>query len=227
MRPLCGFLLAIVTLIPPIPAAQATISGSWNGLLKFHDGTTHFVLHVRNTGENLSATADLPDQCRYVMPVDSIILSGQNLRFKIEKLKIDFIGTFSSESISGVLKQHKVSIPLTLRKGDAGSEVPRSVANAAACAAGTWKGVIAYPLGKLHMVLHVTGTNENLSATADDPDHGVYGFQVDAISLIGQELSFAIVKYGVMFNGRFSDGTISGTFYQNGVTVPLKLLRSD
>ena len=209
-------------------AAQTTVAGSWNGLLKIHDGTTHFVLHVRNTDENLSATADLPDQCRYVMPVDSMILSGQNLHFKIAKLKIEFTGTFSSGGISGVFKQNKVSIPLTLNKSDASSEVPNSVANTAACVAGTWKGVVAFPGGKIPIVLHVTGSNENLSATLDDLHAArMYGIRVDAIVLNSQEFSFTIVKYGVMFNGRFSDGTISGTFYQNGFTVPLKLLRSD
>lgn len=224
MRPFCGFLLAIVTLILVIPvAAQTTISGSWSGVLKIPDGTTHFVLHVRNADENLSASADLPDQCRFGMPVHSIILSGQKLHFTIAKPKIDFTGTFSGGSISGVFKQHKLSIPLTLSKSDAGSEVP----NAAACVAGTWKGVIAFPGGKVPMVLHVTGTNENLSATVDDLHSHVYGGRVDAITLIGQEFSFSIVGDGVMFNGRFSDGTISGTFYQNGFTVPLKLLRSD
>ena len=208
-------------------AAQTTIAASWSGLLKIRDGTTHVVLHVRETDENLSATADLPDQCRYVIPVDGIILSGQNLHFKIAKLQIDFTGIFASGSISGVFKQHKVSVPLTLNKVDAGSEVPNSVANAA-CVAGTWKGIIAFPFeANVQIVLHVTGTNENLSATFDEPDKRLYASRVSAITLIGQEFSFTISGDGVLFNGRFSDGTISGTCYENGFSVPLKLLRSD
>jgi hypothetical protein len=50
---------------------------------------------------------------------------------------------------------------------------------------------------------------------------------VDKITLTGQELDFAITKYGVDFSGTFSGGSISGTFGQYGVKVPLKLARLD
>jgi hypothetical protein len=225
MRFICGFLLAVTTVIPV--SAQTTISGSWNGVLKIQERTLHFVLNVAGNGENLSATADSPEECRYGMPVDRVVLDGKNLRFTIAKSNVEFTGTFSGDSISGVFKQHKASVPLTLSRVDAGSEARTPVTDAPECVAGTWKGLIAFPWGRLHMVLHVKGTNENLSATADSPDQSAYGERVDKITVTGQELDFAITKYGVDFSGTFSGGSISGTFGQYGVKVPLKLERLD
>jgi hypothetical protein len=218
-----GFLLAVTTVIPV--SAQTTISGSWNGVLRIQERTLHFVLHVTGNGENLSATADSPEECRYGVPVDRVVLDGKTLLFTIAKSNVEFTGTFSGDSISGVFKQHKASVPLTLSRVDAGSEARTPVTDVPDCVAGTWKGLIAFPWGRLHIVLHVKGTNENLSATADSPDQSAYGERVDKITVTGQELDFAITKYGVDFSGSFSRGSISGTFGQYGVKVPLKLER--
>lgn len=207
MRTICGFLLAAATLIPV--SAQTTLSGSWSGVYRIQQDSLHFVLHVTGSNENLSATADSPEECRYRMPTDT------------------FTGTFSDGVISGLLKQHKAGVPLTLTKNDDGSQPADSVSDLAACVAGTWKGLIAFPSGGLHIVLHVQGTNENLTATADSPDQNVYGDSVDRITLSGQRLDFAMTKYGIDFSGIFSNGSISGTFVQYGVKVPLKLERLD
>ena len=91
-------------------AAQTTISGSWNGVHKIQERTLHFVLHITGTGENLSATADSPDECRYGMPVDRVALDNQILHFTIAKSNVEFTGTFSGGSISGVMKQHKANV---------------------------------------------------------------------------------------------------------------------
>jgi len=91
-------------------AAQTTISGSWNGVHKIQERTLHSVLHITGTGENLSATADSPDECRYGMPVDRVALDDQILHFTIAKSNVEFTGTFSGGSISGVMKQHKANV---------------------------------------------------------------------------------------------------------------------
>jgi len=77
MRFICGFLLAVTTVIPV--SAQTTISGSWSGLVRIQEQTLHFVLHFTGNGENLSATADSPDQSAYRVRVDKIALTGQEL----------------------------------------------------------------------------------------------------------------------------------------------------
>jgi hypothetical protein len=226
MRSVCSFLVALATAIPVL--AQNTISGSWNGAVTIQERTLRFVLYVRGANEKLSATADSPDECRYGIPVERITLEGEKLHFTIAKSKVHFDGTFSDGSISGVFKQHKASAPLTLSKSEAGGEAANPDIRAPACVAGTWKGLIAFPWGtRLHMVLHVNGSNEKLSATADSPDQGVYGDRLDSITLTDQNLDFTITKYGVDFAGTFSGENISGTFGQYGIKVPLKFERLD
>ena len=225
MRTICGFLLAVTTALPG--SAQSTISGSWNGVFKIQERTSHFVLHVSGTSGNLSATADSPDECRYGMPVESITLNDQTLHFTVAKSNLEFTGTFSGGSISGMFQQREASVPLTLSRSAASSEAGNPVTSLDVCVAGTWKGLIAFPWGRLHIVLHVKGTNENLSATADSPDQNADGDRVDRITVTGQELEFVMTKYGIDFTGKFEGGSISGMFLQYGVKVPLTMQRLD
>jgi len=221
MRYVFGFFLALATTVPA--TAQTTIAGSWHGVLNFPQQTLHFVLHVSGTNDNLSATADSPDQGANGMPVDSITLSGQTLHFTMTKLDVNFTGTVSDGTISGTFIQRGVSVPLTLSKGDAGSGGSSSGNNSMGGVTGTWSGVLNFPQQTLHFVLHVSGTNDNLSATADSPDQGANGMPVDSITLSGQTLHFTMTKLDVNFTGTISGGTISGTFIQHGVSVSLTL----
>jgi hypothetical protein len=112
MQYILGILLAFATAIPA--TAQTTLAGTWKGILTFPEQTRHFVLHVSGTDNNLSATADSPDQNIYGGQVDSITLNGQILRFTMTQWDVKFTGTLSSGSISGTLTQRETSVPLSL-----------------------------------------------------------------------------------------------------------------
>ncbi len=93
--------------------------------------------------------------------------------------------------------------------------------------AGDWAGVLTSPKATLHFVLHVKGPDSALTATADSPDQGTGGNQVDSITLSGSSLTFAIQFLDVQYSGDVNaNGSIVGTFVQHGTGVPLILTRT-
>jgi peroxiredoxin len=88
---------------------------------------------------------------------------------------------------------------------------------------GTWEGVMKLPSRPLHIVLKVSSRNDLLVATIGSPNQGAHSMAVDSITLNGQRLQFTLAKLDVRFKGTVSDGTITGTFVQHGMTLPLTL----
>jgi hypothetical protein len=96
-----------------------------------------------------------------------------------------------------------------------------------AAIAGDWAGVLTFPQSTQRFVLHVAGPDNSLRAIADSPGQGAGGSFVDSIALSGSTLSFTIQYLDVKFSGDVdSNGTIVGTFVQDGTGVPLVLTRT-
>jgi hypothetical protein len=109
------------------------------------------------------------------------------------------------------------------------SAVPSKSSSAAANAPvdGTWEGVLEMFGRPLRIVVHIAGPANALSATADSPDQDRFGRRVDTIAFTAPTLTFEMTPIDARFNGNLlSDGTISGTFLQHGMGVPLVLARS-
>jgi peroxiredoxin len=88
---------------------------------------------------------------------------------------------------------------------------------------GTWEGVMKLPPRPLHIVLKVSSRNDVLVATIGSPNQGAHSMAVDSITLNRQRLQFTLAKLDVRFKGTVSDGTITGTFVQDGMTLLLTL----
>lgn len=97
----------------------------------------------------------------------------------------------------------------------------------AAAIAGDWAGVLNFPQRTQHFVLHVSGPDDSLKATADSAGKGFGGSFVDSITLSGSTLSFTIHYLDVKFSGDVnSGGAIVGTFEQHKTALPLILTRT-
>ena len=93
---------------------------------------------------------------------------------------------------------------------------------------GVWEGVLKMPVLTLRFVLHISGSDDGLTATYDSPDQGGFGKSADSISFRGSTLTFEISRINVRFSGDLlADGTIAGEFVQRGVGLPLVLARSN
>jgi hypothetical protein len=93
--------------------------------------------------------------------------------------------------------------------------------------AGDWAGLLTFPQGPLHFVLHMTGPDNALKATHDSPDQNGYGMPVSSIAFSGTTLKFDIKLLDLTYSGDLSaNGSIVGTFVQHGTAVPLVLTRA-
>lgn len=91
---------------------------------------------------------------------------------------------------------------------------------------GVWEGKLAVtPAYSLKLVLRIAPEGEKLSATMDSPDQGAFGIPVTAISFENQELNLSVSSLVMSYKGKFADGRISGTFIQQGHSLPLSLER--
>ena len=94
--------------------------------------------------------------------------------------------------------------------------------------AGDWTGVLNFPQRSMHVVLHISGPDNALTATSDSPDQNIYGRTITAISFSGSTLRYSNNPVNVTFQGDLnSNGTIVGTFTQGNGSVPLVLARTE
>ena len=93
--------------------------------------------------------------------------------------------------------------------------------------AGDWIGILSLPQRTVHLVLHVSGPDNALKATRDNPDQNIYGHSISSITFSGTTLQFAFKELGVTYTGDLnSNGSIAGTFSQNGGSFPLVFTRA-
>jgi hypothetical protein len=94
--------------------------------------------------------------------------------------------------------------------------------------AGDWISTLSLPQRTVHLVLHVSGPDNALKATRDNPDQNIYGHSVSSITFSGTTLQFAFKELGVTYTGDLnSDGSIVGTFFQKGASFPLAFTRAE
>jgi uncharacterized protein len=224
MKSLLLVALGLLNLAP----LSARLAGDWSGDLNFPQGKLRFVFHITGTDDDLSATADSPDQNARNLPVDSIRLRDDTLTFRMTQLNARFTGEVAEDRIRGTFSQNGVDVPLLLTRGSARSRNDESETKArsgTSAIAGNWAGVLRFPQGNLRIILHISGSDSDLDATADSPDQNATGLPVDSIARSGQTLRFAMNRLNARFEGTIAGDTIRGTFNQNGSDVPLTLQR--
>ena len=102
-------------------AAQKKIDGIWVGVLELQGLKVRLILKVaQDSAGALSAKLDVPDQGASDLPIDSISLQGQTLRFELKSNAVSYEGTLSSDGLEilGQFKQGPVTAPLIFKKAD-------------------------------------------------------------------------------------------------------------
>lgn len=92
--------------------------------------------------------------------------------------------------------------------------------------AADWAGVLDFPQNRLNIILHITGRDNDLRATADSPDQNIRGIPVDSITRDDDIIKFRMIALDARFTGEIDGMSIRGTFTQRGVDIPLLLTRS-
>lgn len=105
----------------------------------------------------------------------------------------------------------------------------RVVAQQASRVAGSWIGTLQAGPTPLRIVFNIAADSAGaLSATLDSPDQGASGIPVSSVALRGDSLRLGVLSIGGGYTGRMvaGDTTISGTWMQGGVSLPLVLRRT-
>lgn len=88
---------------------------------------------------------------------------------------------------------------------------------------GDWKGTLSVQGMNLELIFHISGDEAALVTTMDVPLQGAAGIPVDKTELNGDKLSFNVAAAGIVYNGQLQGDSISGTFEQQGMKLPLVL----
>ncbi len=100
------------------------IVGDWQGSLDANGTTLRLALHVTKDGAGaLGATMDSLDQGAMGMPVDTITLAGNALRFEQKSIGGVYEGTLAADKIAGTWTQGGATLPLDWHRG-AGASGP-------------------------------------------------------------------------------------------------------
>ncbi len=92
---------------------------------------------------------------------------------------------------------------------------------------GMWSGQLQAGSGELHTIFHISKRGDNLTATMDSPDQGVYGLSCDKVVFRKDTLRIVLSQVGASYEGKLaSDGKeITGVWKQEGQSLRLNLSR--
>ncbi len=215
---------------PPLRAEQAKgVEGDWKGTLKAGGAELHLVLHIaKNSDGTLKATLDSIDQGANGIPINSISFQDSKLSFTSDAIHGSYEGKANSDlsSLSGTWTQAGNSLPLDFERAAAGANAEHKAAKPSDID-GAWMGVLDTGGVKLHIVFHITNTEEGLTATLDSPDQGAKAIPVSAVTRDGASLKMEVKAVGGGFEGKIGPdlSSIAGTWSQGGGALPLTLTK--
>jgi hypothetical protein len=234
-----AFLMAVTILAMALAgvAQGQDVVGDWQGGLAIGAGEVRIVLHITKSPEGtLKATMDSPDQGAVGIPVESITLDGNKLRFTTNAVKGSYEGTMKKDSINGNLLQGQNHTELDFKK----STTPIKLVHPEAPPSdidGVWEGQVTVPsleqmmipsMGKVqHLSFHLKNTGDGLLGSFDDPELGVKGYPIVAVIRKGSSIKIEVPQVGGEVAAKLNKdlSVMSGDWNQTGPSYALTLRR--
>ena len=88
---------------------------------------------------------------------------------------------------------------------------------------GSWKGDLEVQGMKIPLVLHIKREGEKLISTLDSPKQGALNIPVSKTNYNIDQLVIELPAMGISYSGKVTNQSISGTFKQGGMELPLVL----
>lgn len=92
------------------------ITGQWNGVLDVMGTQLRLIFHIEQTNSGYTATFDSPDQGAEDIPFSQITYDKTELKLEAANIGATYMGTVSTDSISGTWNQGGQAFPLNLFK---------------------------------------------------------------------------------------------------------------
>lgn len=219
--------LALVVFATAVSVAQ-DINGDWNGTLNTGVGELRLVLHItRSANGTLKSTLDSVDQGANGIPVASTTFKDSALALKMDAINGTYDGKVSidGKEIAGTWKQG-AEFPLTFHRGSLAAKPAPKPAKPSDID-GDWLGTLDTGLSRLRLVLHISNTDQGLTATMDSLDQNAKGIPVTTIARDGSSLKFDMKAIGGAFDGTISAdlAAFNGTWTQLGKSWALAFKR--
>ena len=90
---------------------------------------------------------------------------------------------------------------------------------------GDWQGLLKVAGTEFRLVFHIQDSGDGLNATMDSPDQNASGIPVSAITFENPKLHLEAGNGAIVYVGTLAGDSITGTFQQGGVNIPLNLHR--
>jgi dienelactone hydrolase len=201
--------------------------GSWQGTLEAGGAKLRLVVTVTKSDAGVYAgKLESLDQGATI-PIDTITVNGDAVRFEISSPAIAFEGAINKErtELTGTFTQGDQKIPLTLKRSEPAAVTPPAVKGFE----GSWQGTLDAGGQKLRLAVTVsksdvgtyTGKFESLDQGATIP--------IDTITVNGDAVRFEIKSPPIVFEGALNKERteLTGTFSQGGQQIPLTFKRSE
>src|SRR5216683_7199878 len=203
------------------------IVGDWNGKLTVGQAELRLVLHVTKADDgSLKATLDSIDQGAPGIPVNTITLRDSKLDLTVDAVHGTYDGKVNADAseIDGTWTQGG-SLALNFHRGNIAVK-PAKPAKPSDID-GDWLATLDTGMGKLRLLLHLTNTEDGLTATMDSLDQSANGLPVTSIARTGASLKFEMKSIAGSYDGTISAdmGTFNGTWTQVDKSFPLAFKR--
>ena len=220
-------------------AAINTLAGTWVGPLKFPGGELTFVVRFKtNDKGEFGGTLAVPEQGGNETPASDIQFADNKLTFKIPQVAGEYSATLANGVLTGAWKQPGPGVPpegmpVSLKKGEYVAQVyPLKLSTESfATLNGSWTGKleVTTPQGQkapLTMILRFgTSAAGQYVAFIDSPDQKAMNIPVTDLSFADGKLSLKVAAVRGEYNGTLSGKTLTGTWVQGPMSLPLVLTR--
>lgn len=108
------FTLLLIFICASVGAQQ--LNGSYKGNLEVQGMQLEIIVNIKPTEGGYTASLDVPAQGASDIPLDSVILQGNNVTITSAKMQLSYTGIVSGDTIEGTYEQMGQKYPLTLKK---------------------------------------------------------------------------------------------------------------
>jgi pimeloyl-ACP methyl ester carboxylesterase len=100
-----------------LSAQPPSFEGAWSGVLDADGQKLRIGLNVKNQEGKISATLDSLDQGAFGIPLESVDVEGNRIRFSRQSLALSYQGVLEGDRIEGTLTQGGRALPLAFERG--------------------------------------------------------------------------------------------------------------
>jgi hypothetical protein len=208
-----------------ISAQPFDIVGDWQAnLVISKEQVVPLIIHLELDDDEIIGYLDSPNMGKFDQPLSLIEVEDDKLIFEIDSWGVHFEGEFSQQELSiiGTFIEGSFVQALTF------NFIEQSTSNQIDDVVGDWHGaVISGEAKPLNFILHVVNEKGVLTATADSPDQGGFGMNIDTVALNQGVLTFDVNKADVNYTGTLTKDkqTLYGVFTQQGDQMGLTMTK--